>query len=338
MILEAPRNSTTYKITGTETFRLSSSAILDEYGGNLQNVEKSMRRIYVADTGYKFVQVDQSGAEALVVAYVAPKGQLRDLFTFGVKPHTYVALHVFADKWRQHFPSKDVVDQSLAASISELTSVPGWKDLDKMIKKSDDWEPSKRYYFLGKKIVHASNYGMMASTFSLSVLEETEGLIAIPIKEATQYLAVYHKLFPEIGLWHLRVQRTLKESRVLHNLFGYPRKFTGYIGESMFKEAFAFVPQSTVGTITNIAVTNTQNYVEDNNLNWHLLANTHDSFMTMCPDNDVEECARVMKRFIEIELTGTDGTKFRMKSEAQAGNNWAPKKDSNPSGLVEVKV
>lgn len=64
------RSSCTYKISGTKTFRLSSSKILGHWGENLQNKEKGMRVMYIPDDGKIFVQVDQSGAEALIVAYL----------------------------------------------------------------------------------------------------------------------------------------------------------------------------------------------------------------------------------------------------------------------------
>lgn len=46
---KSERSSTTYKISGTNTFRLSSSKILQEWGGNLQNISKKYRKIFVPD-------------------------------------------------------------------------------------------------------------------------------------------------------------------------------------------------------------------------------------------------------------------------------------------------
>ena len=337
--MNLPRNSTTYKITGTETFRLSSSKILSKWGSNLQNIEKNLRRIYVADDGYKFCQVDQAGAEALIVAYLAPKGQYRDLFLHKIKPHVFVALHVFADQWLEKFENPQTVKLALDSPVADLSSIPDWKKLDSFIKSSDNWKSSERFYYLGKKIVHASSYGLGPNTFVTAVLEESEATIVLSRRQAEQYLEYFHKLFPEIRKWHFMIQRQLNDNRVLRNLFDFPYAYTGFVGESMFKEAYAFVPQSTVGTITNIAYTKLQQYIEDNGKDWHLLANTHDSYLVEFPDNEDEqkEVVAKMKEFIEPELTGWDGTKFKMRSEAQVGYNWAPYKPSkNESGLVEV--
>ena len=78
--MNLPRVSTYYNVSGTKTFRLASKAIFGIYGTNLQNWEKSLRKLIIPDDGYKFVQVDQSGAEALVVAYLCKHGNFRDLF------------------------------------------------------------------------------------------------------------------------------------------------------------------------------------------------------------------------------------------------------------------
>ena len=43
------RDATQWYIAGTRTFRLGSRKVLGTWGGNLQNIEKSMREIYIAD-------------------------------------------------------------------------------------------------------------------------------------------------------------------------------------------------------------------------------------------------------------------------------------------------
>ena len=51
-----------------------------------------MMEIYGPKPGNIFVQPDQAGAEALVVAYLCPPGQFRSLFLNGIKPHTLMQL------------------------------------------------------------------------------------------------------------------------------------------------------------------------------------------------------------------------------------------------------
>jgi len=342
MTFNLPRNSTLYKQT-VETFRSSSTSIFawkgvfDGYGTNLQNVTKDLRGIYYAEDGYELCQVDQSGAEALIVSYLCKPGNYRDLFLCGVKPHVFVALHVFADKWRKLCQAIDI-DPFLVATIGKLKSIPGWKDLDTIIKSSDNWKPSERYYYIAKMICHASNYGMKAGAFQLNVLQKSEGKIVLTKQQAEQYLEHYHSLFPEIREWHQVVRTQLDQSGMLYNLFGYPRIATQAITETNIKEWYAFVPQSTVGVITHRALTEFQNWIDDNKKAWFLLGNCHDSYLAEAPVDEIRECATVMKRIMEVPLIGARGEKFNMRAEAQVGRNWMPAKENNPFGLREITL
>jgi len=93
------RNTCSWKIGGTTSFRKASATLLDTYGTNLQNPSPDMCRIHIPDEGKILVQPDQAGAEALIVAYLAPAGKFRDLFINGVKSHVYVATHIFKQQW-----------------------------------------------------------------------------------------------------------------------------------------------------------------------------------------------------------------------------------------------
>lgn len=338
-----PRNSTNYVISGTTSFRLGSRKILRKWGTNLQNIEKSMRRLYIPDAGKVFVQVDQSGAEALIVAYLCRAGNFRDLFTFGVKPHVFVALHVFKEQWKDYY---NAMNLDSAPSIDEMVSMPivllkkhrDFKIVDNTIKSSDNWPSERRYYYIAKMICHASNYGMRASAFQLNVLEKSKGKISITKKEAEIYLTTYHTLFPEIHEWHRDVERQLNETQMLFNLFGYPRQFfypSSHAPETLLKEAYAFVPQSTVGCITHKAYSSMYHYTEERKLKWDLLGNCHDSFLVQCPIGEERECATVMSNFMQQDLISPFGDRFKMKSEAQWGYNWAPKTEKNIDGLRE---
>lgn len=335
--LPSPRNSCIYKLAGTETFRAASSSIFG-YGCNLQNIEKSMRGLYWADEGKTFVQVDQSGAEALIVAYLCEPGRFRELFLNDVKPHVFVAMNVFLEKWRILCKDLDVTSFAVTP-IPELKKKEGWKILDTIIKESDNWKPSERYYYIAKMICHASNYGMKGAAFQMNVLEKSRGQIVLTKGQADDYLMRYHSLFPEITGWHSWVIQQLKHTGILYNLFGFPRQLTGRFDELDAKEWFAFCPQSTVGCITHIACTKLQQYIEQSGRDWDLLGNCHDSYLAQCPIGEERELAKVMLDFMCQELTSPRGEKFRMRAEAQSGRNWAPyKKDKNEQGLQEIKL
>lgn len=338
-----PRNTCNYVISGTLSFRLGSRKVLRRWGTNLQNIEKSARHIYIPDKGKVFVQVDQSGAEALIVAYLCEPGNFRDLFIHGVKPHVFVGLHNFKTQWKDYYTATGVsnppdIDEMCKLSIPELKKHRDFKEVDKLIKSSDNWPSEKRYYYIAKMICHASNYGMRAGAFQLNVLEKSKGKIALAKIEAQNYLTTYHTLFPEIHGWHREVERQITETHYLFNLFGFPRYFffaQTNPSDNLLKEAYAQVPQSTVGCITHIAATEMYSYIERERKYWDLLANTHDSYLLQCPIGEQDTCAKIAQEFMNQELISPKGEKFRMKSEAQYGYNWAPASAKNPNGLRE---
>lgn len=343
------RNSTQYKITGTKTFRLSSSKILGRWGSNLQNVEKEMRRLYVPDDGKIFVQVDQSGAEALIVAYLSRAGDYRKLFTNGIKPHVYVGMNLFKGVWQKKMIQHNLLSTGETFDINEICGTEiallkqhrHWKNLDALIKDSDNWSISERYYYLAKQTEHSSNYDIQAPTFQMNILEKSGGKIVINKEQAQFFLDTKHGLFPEIKEWHAEVRRTAEKSRRLYNLHGHPYEIIrGELRESDWKELYAWIPQSTVGEITNIAYVAMQNFIEEQNLDWSLLANTHDSYLLQCPIVEVADCARQGKIFMEQSFVSpVDGTPFSMRSEAAVGFNWSPyKKEKNELGLKEIKL
>ena len=76
------RALTQYKLAGTGSFRLSAAQLF-EYGLNLQNTDKAIIDIFEAPAGWKIVQVDQAGAEALKGGYdeaimLSPHGHIAE--------------------------------------------------------------------------------------------------------------------------------------------------------------------------------------------------------------------------------------------------------------------
>lgn len=136
---------TQLKPAGTRSFRLASSQLFD-LGINSQNYDKESADIYEAPPGWSFFQRDQAGAEALVVAYEAKAGRYRALFENKLKPHTYVALHLFLDKFRKAHPR----DRYWLRTAPELQALPEWAELSHYIQKKSKFE-----YDIGKRTGHA---------------------------------------------------------------------------------------------------------------------------------------------------------------------------------------
>lgn len=310
-----------FNLAGTKSFRLSSRKLMGEYGGNGQNIPESVREYLVADHGKVILQRDQSGAEALIVSHLARPGNYLELFKVGIKPHTYLALNIFIDKFAAWagVPKSELALKS-PAQLKALGDL--WVRLNTYISSHED---NTAEYALGKMTAHAKSYDMGPNTFQLNVLQRSGGRIRLTLQEAKQFLLTFEALFPEIIEWQNEIRRQLKDTRTLCNLFGHPRVFHGRWTSELFREALSFIPQSTVGVLTSIAVTDIQQQIEDGTLEGDLLLNVHDAIVMQVPDN--EECIRhamfamdcAFKRPLPSRHSGT----FTMKSEGMYGPTWA---------------
>lgn len=326
-----PRCNTSWSIGGTDTFRNRSRKLLDRWGTNQQNISSNISRIYIPDENKIFVSADCAGAEALIVAYLCPEGKFRSLFTVGIKPHVFVALHLFAKHWSTTFG--DTIASMLNLSPIALSNHPNWKEVSKAIKNHET------YYFIGKKSCHSFNYRKQAGGFIFDVLKESEGRVVLSKKEGERIRDMYVSvLFPEIEqVWHKEQDDILRRTRTLRNLFGYPRTFYGTFTDSFFREATAFIPQSTVGCITNIAFARLQCKIEAEGLPWDLLNNKHDSVLVQCPIEDKDLATIALRESLEQELISPRGEHFKMKSEVSVGLNWGKYNvTDNPEGMREI--
>ena len=319
------RITTSYNLAGTTSYRLASRRLLNQWGTNVQNFPKKLRKLFIADPGNVLVQADQAGAEALIVSYLCTTGNFRKLFDNGVKSHVYVALRLFEDVWSAEMGEN--MKPYAEAPVQELVKMPRWKELRDLISSSDNWSADKRYYFMAKMVCHASNYGMKAPTFRVNVLQKSQGAVNLAHKQAAFFLETYHTLFPEIRKWHNDTIAELKRTRMLRNLFGYPRMFTQAVEPSMYKEAFAFVPQSTVGCITNLAFTDLYNNPRIQELGADVMQNNHDSVLLQCDSSYAKEVASIACAALNREMLSPHGEPFQMRSEAMIGPNWGEMAD-----------
>lgn len=323
-----------WKPGGTKTFRNKSSKIFDTFGTNLQNPSERMCRIHVPRKGYKFIQADLAGAEALDVAMRTPRGgKFRQLFEYKIKPHTFVAMHLFQTQWQTETPYD--CKHLCTLDIPQLAEHPEWKLLSKLIKNNHE------RYFIGKKTCHSFNYLKMPGTFRFDVLKGSEGEIVLTLRDSELFRGIYVGLFPEIFAdWHEKVKADLEETRTIYNSLSYPHYFGGHVkNDKTIREAVATGPQSTVGCIANIAACDMQDYIESSALHWDLLNNKHDSLLVQAPADEALLAAKKLTEYMSrIELCSPFGEKFFMKVEVAIGENWDKASDENPNGMKEVTL
>jgi len=143
--------------------------------------------------------------------------------------------------------------------------------------------------------------------------------LGISKKEAKSYLDRYHAGTPQLHLWHQRIQDELQRTRVLTNLFGRKHRFLDRWGDSLFRSAYSFIPQSTVGDLLNHALINIYN-----NLNsWcHIALQLHDAVYVYVKPNELTDAINALRENMIMPLYTDQGEEFTIDVDFSAGDTW----------------
>ena len=299
------RIRTSYNIAGTSTGRFSSSFSEFGTGGNLQNIEESLRSIFIADPGYKFAKFDAKSGESFCVGAIEwnlfRDGRYLDACESG-DPHTAVA--------RICWPG-----------------LPWTGDIkkDKALAES----PYYRHYtyrFMCKKLGHGSNYGGKPQTLS----EQAK----LPLDVVRQFQPKYFEAFPAHQLWQNWVDEQLRKHGYLTSLMGRRRWFFGRRSDpSTLREAIAYDPQSSLAEMVNTAMLKIwrKNYTI-------VLLHDHDALTFMYKEKDEDKIIPQLMDdlIVPVELAG--GRVLRIPYDCAVGwNKGAYDAKKNPNGLRDYK-
>ncbi len=293
-----------------------------------------------------FLQTDQSGAEGLLVAYDTVEKDYRSLFKAGISPHVYVAMHLFKEEWKEKIKEHNVpidikcIETLCNIPIPKLKSNPDFGQLSALIKSSDTWDTSIRYYYLAKQTVHSFSYDIQWHTFIMNLLEKSDGKVSVSREDGERFLSTIRSLFPEVPDRNRRIEEQVRSTGMIFNCHGQP--YTIWPGGSPpahlltdMKKFYAWGTQSGVAGITQKALTALQEYIEKNNKKWDILQETHDSYLTQGLLFDTQDRFSIMSKCIGDQefISAIDGQHYRMKSETKIGFNWASQTEKNLLGL-----
>lgn len=303
-----------FDVTGTKSGRLSSRQSLDGSGTNLHTIPvrkkagSRLRQMFIADPGKVLVVRDYKQAETWVVAYLARCRALIELL---------------------NDPTRDIHKETAVRIYNEALELITFE---------------KRY--LAKRTGHGSNYGLTGVRLSAMIEEDYESTgVRASIREAQMLIDKYFMIYPEIkeNFWY-EVEQQIKRSRTLVTPLGRKRAFFGAMRspqeqETLMRDAYSFIPQSTVGDLCNIAVARVYHDIEHGRPEWgaEFLLSVHDSIMMQCNIGYELEVADAMAECMKYPLT-IHGETFTIPSDCQIGFNWN-KRDkegiTNPRGLVD---
>lgn len=286
-----------YNVAGTTTGRRSSKKHVFGFGNNAQNFpshgdEASVyKRCLVSRPGKIFLFVDQMQAEDWPVSALARNYEALQDLRSGVDRHRKLASQVF------NIPIISITDM-------------------------------QRY--LGKKIRHARNYGMRGQTMSDSLAKEG---YSIPTGTCQHMLDMVGLIDPSVKeVFHKYVEGELYSTRVLKTPFGRERQFFGLRGgdsqgnQKIFRDAYSFIPQSTVGDNTGFAVYSLESGYADRGVDYsrYIIQEGHDSIGQEVTDDlsVVWDAAQATMKAFDRTITFHNGIEITIPVEAKLGYDF----------------
>jgi uracil-DNA glycosylase family 4 len=299
---------------GTETGRTSTSIIkkplrTGKWGAPFQTIPRAdefggkIRTMFIPDPGKIMINFDQAQAEARVVFLLAKDYEFLRLMDL-LDIHRLTAAFCY-----NLLPDLNFIKTLIAESLANN-------------KAPDDLVAtlalvSKQERQVGKNTRHGLAY------------DESEQGLAIKQKislyRAKQTYKKVHEISPNIKeVYHEAVQQALAENdRVLSTCFGRRREFFNKWGKDLFREAYAHIPQSTVGDNTKRAMLG----IHQEGIDWiEFLEEGHDSFLAQIPETKVEECYALVKPIFEqpldFERCTIQRPQLTIPVDCQIGYNW----------------
>ncbi|MHA1481930.1 MAG: DNA polymerase [Candidatus Heimdallarchaeaceae archaeon] len=278
----------------------SSKSIIVPYGsGNLQNIPKEARKIYTAPPGYKWVQADYMQAEAVVVAYCINDQPMIRLF-------------------KESYGLTKAEREEKNLDIHKLTAANNFR-----VPMSKVTKEQRR---VGKVIRHSTNYSAGPKVIATRV--------GCTLAQAKILLSNYHLSCPQLKVWQLKIQQELRRTRTLTNLMGRKHRFLGTWGDSLFRSAYSFIPQSTVGDLLNKALVRLyKSYGKELIISLQL----HDAIYCIVKEEFVDWACTVLNQCMTIPLK-INGNSFCIDIDFSCGNSWYDMNDYEPEFKLKAKV
>ena len=280
----------------TEYGQNSSPGRLTSRNPNLQNVPnhaaaaKEYRKMFIAPQGYRLVELDYKGIEALLVGYYAQDDAYMQYARSGV--HAELARHILAFKGMEN-----------GGSIKQK---------------------HPRIYAQAKRVVHMSNY--LGTPFKMRA-EYPDDFKTIKAAQELQDL-YFNTIGKKIKDWQQSVLREAESKMMLQTPFGWRRyfwdalKYNGEYGQDA-KEAVAFLPQSTACDIILRAI---ERIARKAIYRQMLRLQIHDSLVFEMPyDRNFNKRVAFIKAEMERPIPELGGLSVGV--EAAYGKNWGELED-----------
>lgn len=126
--------------------------------------------------------------------------------------------------------------------------------------------------------------------------------IGLTVHEAERAQRWYFGRFPKIKQWQQRVIEQVKRQHYVENAFGYRRYYFDRVDENLFRQAIAWIPQSTVGIYINHIWLN----IHEQFPHIWTLMQVHDSLVGQFPTHQKETCINQIRSAAAITIPYPD--------------------------------
>lgn len=320
------RMRSNFNIAGTNTGRLASSYSDFGTGGNLQNIDRELRSVFVSDPGWKFANLDLEQGDARNVGAIC--------------------WNLFVDRHGEEYAGS-YLDACESGDLHTYNSRLIWPEkpwtgdlkADKLIAEEIYYRQDS-FRQMSKKGGHGTNYYGTPRTMAKHLKLQT-GII-----EQFQYR--YFNAYPVIGCfepkkndpnaqlpnWHNYVKNQLRDFHSITTMMGRQRFFFGRSFEdSTIREAIAYEPQSLTADEIDTGLLRL----------WRsgrvqLLCQVHDSILFQYREEEENEIIPWALELLRVRMTLEKGREFHVPTEAKIGWNWGDwDEKKNADGLIKWK-
>lgn len=299
-----------FSLAGTKTGRLNSSFSDFGTGTNLQNIDKNLRYMFVADPGKIMVNIDLEQADSRNVGALC-----WDIFHDSHGPE-------FAGSYLDACESGDLHTTVCRMAWTNLE----W-DAPENYRAIADQIAYRTYSYrdMSKKLGHGSNYYGQPHTMAMHA--------KLPTRQVVDFQSAYFGAFPCIPEWHKWTINQFQTTRQLTHLFGRRRTFFGDVkNQNNINAAIAYSPQGMTGEQINHGMLAL--WLDPR---FELMVQVHDSILFQVDRDKVNELVPLALKMMEVHKTLKGGRDFFVPLEAEVGYNWGKASDVNPLGMKTWK-
>jgi DNA polymerase I len=285
-------------VGGTKTMRFSHSKTLWGTGANVATIPDKLRSMYVPDQGYEFAEFDLNRGESWIYAHLSEDPELLRIHTEGLDFHAETA----------------------SAISGEFDTTP--RSVEWIIEHKND--EAYRLRYLGKRVNHASSYRMRAFKGAEVVNKEADETgVTVTVSEYNKAHEIWLAKYCMIQNWWKEIEEQLSLNRTLTTPYGRVIEFHDMWGDKLFRDATAYVPQSTSVDYINRGFLQVHyEFVKTGAWGLSVLAQTHDSILVQYRIEDREEAVPAIAHALGNRELMIKGRTFRIPIEASIGENW----------------